>query len=51
MIMAEAKTLLQNLVNTRGMIQVMNEKKSLKNANSDGTGLFPSTSLFTNPSL
>ena len=35
----------------KGMIQVMNKKKFLKNANFDGTGLFPSTSLFTNPSL
>ena len=29
----------------------MNKKKSLKNANLDGTGLPPSTSLFINPSL
>ena len=33
------------------MVPVMNKKKSLKNANLDGTGLPPSTSLFINPSL
>ena len=35
----------------KDMIRVMNKKKSLKNANLDGTGLPPSTSLFINPSL
>ena len=35
----------------KDMVRVMNKKKSLKNANLDGTGLPPSTSLFINPSL
>ena len=35
----------------KDMVQIMNKKKSLKNANLDGTGLPPSTSLFINPSL
>ena len=33
------------------MARIMNKKKSLKNANLDGTVLPPSTSLFINPSL
>ena len=33
------------------MVRIMNKKKSLKNANLDGTGLPPGTSLFINPSL
>ena len=35
----------------KDMVRIMNKKKSLKNANLDGTGLPPSTSLFINPSL
>ena len=35
----------------KDMVWVMNKKKSLKNANLDGTGLSPSTSLFINSSL
>ena len=35
----------------KDMVRVMNKKKSLKNPNSDGTGLPPSTSLFINPSI
>ena len=33
------------------MVRVMNKKKFLKNANLGGTGLPPSSSLFSNPSL
>ena len=33
------------------MVRVLNKKKSLKNANLDGTGLPLSTSLFINPIL
>ena len=35
----------------KDMARVMNTKKSLKNANLDGTGLSTSTSLFINPSF
>ena len=35
----------------KDMVQVMNKKTSLKNANLDGTSLPPSTSFFINPSL
>ena len=35
----------------KDVVRIMNKKKSLKNANLDGTGLPPSTSLFINPSL
>ena len=35
----------------KDMVRVMSKKKFLKNANLDGTGLPPSTSLFINPSL
>ena len=35
----------------KGMVRVMNKKKSLKNANLDGTGLPLSTSLFISPSI
>ena len=34
----------------KDVVRVMNKKKSLKNANLDGTGLPTSTSLFINPS-
>ena len=33
------------------MVWIINKKKSLKNANLDGTGLPPSTSLFINSTL
>ena len=35
----------------KDMVRIMNKKKSLKNANLDGTGLPRSTSLFINPNL
>ena len=35
----------------KDMVRVMNKKKSLKNANLDGTGLPPSTSLLIDPSI
>ena len=35
----------------KDMVRVMNKRKSLKNANLDGTGLPPSTLLFINPNL